>query len=166
MHESEKWKWSHSVVSDLATPWTAAFQALASMGFSRQEYWSGVPLPSPMQPSLLSFYYPLIPGFPGMQPRVRTGHHASHLLSRQIHALSLFKTMFSVTLDLKVIKLIGNLVFKSLWTILRIWPSIILIHLFHEMILRLYIHCNIFLSYLYDFYQMFKWLLDVTFSEI
>ena len=47
MHESEKWKWSHSVVSDLATPWTAAHQAPPSMGFSRQEYWSGVPLPSP-----------------------------------------------------------------------------------------------------------------------
>ena len=30
----------------LATPWTAAFQAPPSMGFSRQEYWSGVPLPS------------------------------------------------------------------------------------------------------------------------
>ena len=29
------------------TPWTAAYQALPSMGFSRQEYWSGVPLPSP-----------------------------------------------------------------------------------------------------------------------
>ena len=32
---------------DSATPWTAAFQAPPSMGFSRQEYWSGVPLPSP-----------------------------------------------------------------------------------------------------------------------
>ena len=30
----------------LATPWTAAHQAPPSMGFSRQEYWSGVPLPS------------------------------------------------------------------------------------------------------------------------
>ena len=30
------------------TPWTAAYQAPLSMGFSRQEYWSGVPLPSPM----------------------------------------------------------------------------------------------------------------------
>ena len=29
-----------------ATPWTAAYQALPPMGFSRQEYWSGVPLPS------------------------------------------------------------------------------------------------------------------------
>ena len=30
------------------TPWTAAHQAPPSMGFSRQEYWSGLPLPSPM----------------------------------------------------------------------------------------------------------------------
>ena len=30
-----------------ATPWTAAYQTSPSMGFSRQEYWSGVPLPSP-----------------------------------------------------------------------------------------------------------------------
>ena len=29
------------------TPWTAAYQAPLSMGFSRQEYWSGVPSPSP-----------------------------------------------------------------------------------------------------------------------
>ena len=32
----------------LATPWTAAYQAPPFMGFSRQEYWSGVPLPSPV----------------------------------------------------------------------------------------------------------------------
>ena len=35
-------------MSDLATPWTAAYQAPPTMGFSRQEYWSGVPLPSPI----------------------------------------------------------------------------------------------------------------------
>ena len=39
---------SLSHVRLLATPWTAAYQAPPSMGFSRQEYWSGVPLPSPM----------------------------------------------------------------------------------------------------------------------
>ena len=33
----------------LATPWTAAYQAPSSTGCSRQEYWSGVPLPSPLQ---------------------------------------------------------------------------------------------------------------------
>ena len=37
---------SLSRVRLLVTPWTAAFQAPPSMGFSRQEYWSGVPLPS------------------------------------------------------------------------------------------------------------------------
>src|SRR5574340_1229588 len=37
---------SLSRVQLLATPWTAAYQAPPSMGFSRQEYWSGVPLPS------------------------------------------------------------------------------------------------------------------------
>ena len=46
---SNAWKWkvkvkSLSCVRPSATPWTAAFQAPPSMGFSRQEYWSGVPL--------------------------------------------------------------------------------------------------------------------------
>ena len=49
---SNVWKWKVKVKSlnhirPLATPWTAAHQAPPSMGFSRQEYWSGVPLPSP-----------------------------------------------------------------------------------------------------------------------
>ena len=38
---------SHSVVSDSATPWTVAYQAPLSMGFPRQEYWSGLPFTSP-----------------------------------------------------------------------------------------------------------------------
>ena len=50
---SNAWKWkvkvkSLSRVRLLATPWTAAYEAAPSMGFSRQEYWSGVPLPSPI----------------------------------------------------------------------------------------------------------------------
>ena len=49
---SNAWKWKVKVkslccVQLLATPWTAAHQAPPSIGFSRQEYWSGVPLPSP-----------------------------------------------------------------------------------------------------------------------
>ena len=49
---SNAWKWKVKVkllshVRLLATPWTAAHQAPPSMEFSRQEYWSGVPLPSP-----------------------------------------------------------------------------------------------------------------------
>ena len=38
-----------SRVQLLGTPWTAAYQTPPSMGFSRQEYWSGVPLPSPKE---------------------------------------------------------------------------------------------------------------------
>ena len=49
---SNAWKWNVKVkwlsrVWLSATPWTAAYQAPPSMGFSGQEYWSGVPLPSP-----------------------------------------------------------------------------------------------------------------------
>ena len=48
---SNAWKWKVKVKSPsrgrlLATPWTAAYQAPLPMGFSRQEYWSGLPLPS------------------------------------------------------------------------------------------------------------------------
>ena len=39
-----------SRVQLFATPWSAAYQAPPSMGFSRQEYWSGMPLPSPLLP--------------------------------------------------------------------------------------------------------------------
>ena len=42
-----KWKWSRSAISDSATPGTVAYQAPPSMGFSREEYWSGLPFPSP-----------------------------------------------------------------------------------------------------------------------
>ena len=47
---ARKWKVEVKLLSCvrlLATPWTAAHQAPSPMGFSRQEYWSGVPLPSP-----------------------------------------------------------------------------------------------------------------------
>ena len=38
---------SLSCVGLSATPWTVAYQVPSSMGFSRQEYWSGLPFPSP-----------------------------------------------------------------------------------------------------------------------
>ena len=57
---SNAWKWkvkvkSLSCVWLLATPWTAAHQAPPPMGFSRQEYWSGVPLPYFLEMSHVSF---------------------------------------------------------------------------------------------------------------
>ena len=48
---------SLSHVWHFATPWTIAYQAPPSMGFSRQEYWSGLPFPSP--------YNMVVPCFPG-----------------------------------------------------------------------------------------------------
>ena len=77
---SNTWKWKVKVkllsrVQLCATPWTAAYQAPPSMGFSRQEYWSGVPSPSPQYFSttikihfqfsktdlpLISFIHPII----------------------------------------------------------------------------------------------------------
>ena len=66
---SNAWKWkmkgkSLSCLRLFETPWTAAYQAPPSMGFSRQEYWSGVPLPSPYlcykphnESSLLQLYF-------------------------------------------------------------------------------------------------------------
>ena len=43
-----------SRVQLFATPWAAAYQGPPSMGFSRQEYWSGMPLPSP--PSSMTIF--------------------------------------------------------------------------------------------------------------
>ena len=62
---SNAWKWkvkvkSLSHIQLLATPWTAAYQAPLSIGFSRQEYWSRVPLPSPI--CYLGWSYLSFPG--------------------------------------------------------------------------------------------------------
>ena len=51
---------SLSRVQLFATPWTAAHQAPSSMGFSRQEYWNGVPLPSPDKQLISKIYNQLM----------------------------------------------------------------------------------------------------------
>ena len=58
---SNAWKWkvkvkSLSRVQLLATPWTAAHRAPPSMGFSRQEYRSGVPVPFPLSALILQYF--------------------------------------------------------------------------------------------------------------
>ena len=60
---SNAWKWKVQVKSLsrvwlLATPWTAAHQAPPSLGFSRQESWSGMPLPS-LVVTWVSLYFPV-----------------------------------------------------------------------------------------------------------
>ena len=62
---SSAWKWKVKVktlshVQLFANPWTVAHQAPPSMGFPRQEYWSGLPLPSPdgiLERPNLFFYF-------------------------------------------------------------------------------------------------------------
>ena len=62
---------SHSRVRLFATSWTAASQAPPSMGFSRQEYWSGLPFPSPgdlpdsgIEPGSLALQADVLPSKP------------------------------------------------------------------------------------------------------
>ena len=77
-----------SRVGPSETPWTAAYQAPPSMGFSRQEYWSGLPLPSPKNTgvgchSLLQEIFltqGLNPGLPHCRQMLyRLSHQGSHI---------------------------------------------------------------------------------------
>ena len=113
---SNAWKWkvkvkSLSRVQLLVTPWTAAHQAPLSMGFSRQESWSGVPLPSPYWVSAhhLSLHSsfkmtPLICCFKkkcnsfnhiftGLSYRVEEGKHQRKGLWKQIWVSEVFKAI-------------------------------------------------------------------------
>ena len=69
---SNAWKWKVKVktlspVQIFATPWTAAHQAPLPMGFSRQKYWSGVPLPYLRKCNKSSVFY-VDASFPQVQP--------------------------------------------------------------------------------------------------
>ena len=82
-----------SHVQPSATPWTAAFQAPPSIGFSRQEHRSGVSLPSPktsqrlLEPQPAYSHPPLLAGVP---PSCSLSHAvpSSHLLSHQSEPLT------------------------------------------------------------------------------
>ena len=71
---------SLSRVQLFATPWTVAYQAFPSMGFSRQEYWSGLPFPSPenlldprIKPSSPALEADVLPCEPSGKPLVFGG---------------------------------------------------------------------------------------------
>ena len=77
---------SLSRVRLFATPWTVAYQASPSMGFSRQEYWSGVPLPSPgdlPDPGIE-------PGSPALEADALTSEPPGKMLSLDIGLFNLF----------------------------------------------------------------------------
>ena len=69
---------SLSRVRLLATPWTVAYQALQSMAFSRQEYWSGLPFPPPgdlpnpgIEPGSLALQTDALPSEPQNLPAMQ-----------------------------------------------------------------------------------------------
>ena len=71
---------SLSRVRLFATPWTVAYQASRSMGFSRQEYWNGLPFPSPgdlpnpgIEPGSPALQTDALPSEPLGKPTVKTG---------------------------------------------------------------------------------------------
>ena len=80
---NESYKVSHSVVSNsFETPWTITHQVPLSMGFSRQEYWSGLPCPPPGElpnPGIK-------PGFPTFQAIL---YHLSYQGSLYKHTMHL-----------------------------------------------------------------------------
>ena len=59
-----------------ATPWTVAYQALLSMGFSRQEYWSGVPLPC-----IFDIYYALFEKYSNLKVQSCNSTNLSNIWS-------------------------------------------------------------------------------------
>ena len=68
---------SHSVMSNSAMPWTEAYQAPVSMEFSRQEYWRGLPFPSPgdlpdpgIKPRSLALQADSLPSEPQGKPQM------------------------------------------------------------------------------------------------
>ena len=84
-----KWKWKWSCVRLFATPWTVAYQAPPSMGFSRPECWSGLPFPSPgdlpdpgFEPRSPALQADALPCEPSGKLKIRLNNAKNILLAR------------------------------------------------------------------------------------
>ena len=93
-HWVSEWVKSLSRVRLFVTPWTVAYQALPSMGFSRQEYWSGLPFPSPvdlpnpgMEPGSPALQTDALPSEPAGKPHYDANFQANRFSQ-------LFSTLF------------------------------------------------------------------------
>ena len=76
-----------SVVSDFAIPWTVACQALLSMGFLRQEHWSGLPFHSPgdlsdpgIKPRFPALQADTLPSEPVGKPLTKNNANANYTI--------------------------------------------------------------------------------------
>ena len=97
---------SLSRVQLLGTPWTAAYQAPLSMGFSRQEYWSGVPLPSPYSCIVTCFSFKVEPSQEQLTYQLNGAMSVSPDETTQISPAKIT--------DLQICELIGGYAFKGL----------------------------------------------------
>ena len=82
----------------LVTPWTAAYQAPPSVGLSRQEYWSGVPLPSPgdlLDPGI-KLWFPALAGrfYTTEQPGKPLYNNYMHFIDQQYRKLYIKKSIY------------------------------------------------------------------------
>ena len=81
-----------SHVGLFVTPWTVAHQALLSMGFSRQEYWSGLPVPSPgylpnpgIEPETPALQADSLPSAPPKCQQIQSIYHAQETMLNAFH---------------------------------------------------------------------------------
>jgi len=150
-------------VSDSVTPWTVAYQASPSVGFSRQEFWSGLPFPSPgdlpnpgIEPRCPAMQADALPS----EPQGKTLHY-SRSGSKKIVLQFMSKSvlpMFS-----SKIFIVSGLIFRSLIHFelifmygVREQSNFILLHVAvqypqHHLLKRLSLFCCIFLTPLLQF---------------
>ena len=110
---------SLSRVQLFAAPWTVAYQAPASMGFSRQEYWSGLPFPSPgdvpnlgIEPRSPAFQADALTSEPPGKPKIRL------VVMKEI--FTYWGCLASTWLDLNFM-LLAHSVFSSVQSLSRVW---------------------------------------------
>ena len=120
---------SLSRVQLLVTPWTAAYQAPPSMGFSRQEYWSGVPLPSLMGGAVLSkSLIQLSVDGAVFSPCCLASGQA--IVGLMVVMVTSFKRIYSVSLTPQQATLYPYLHRRLLYTHWKVWLSLLWGHYF------------------------------------
>ena len=151
---SNAWKWkvkvkSLSRVRPSVTPWTTAYQAPPSIGFSRQEYWSGVPLPSLQKHSKhLVFLLPVVFFLPVVHSMCRIQGYFWTQISNLSFVLCLFAPMPHIlNLILAMFRLSGTAgeKFPSIW----------------NLFLTFFIHLWIFSTFNKTFIIFFIWTITV-----
>ena len=110
---SSAWKWkvkvkSLSCVPLLAIPWTVAHQAPPSMGFYRQEYWSGVPLPYCYYDNIIIIIF-----YPAISTPYPRKFSAQSIKKRPLESYSLGLNPVFITCQLKIHRLVSSFIWAT-----------------------------------------------------